>query len=136
MKTDDRRGLDYKQRQTKKFPKQLTMEAKRFLIIEMVSKGKTYTEIVNYCIDNWGLGLKSCQHIVEECLDYMRSDEAKESLIAMNMQRLDDLYKESRGARDRKSAIKAIDVQNKMAGAYTEKVQIDGDSTIDLHFDM
>lgn len=133
MKTKDKRGVKGKGRN---FPKQIPMEAKRFMIISMVAEGKTYTEIVAECQKQWGLSDKTLQNVINETLAYMRSDEAKESLIAMNMQRLDDIYAESRSEGDRKSAVKAIDTQNKMIGAYTEKVQIEGDSTIDLHFDM
>ena len=133
MKTRDKRGIKGKGRN---FPKQLPMEAKRFMIISMVASGMTYTEIVNKCQADWGLSDKTLQNVINETLAYMRSDEAKESLISMNMQRLDDIYAESRKEGDRKSAVKAIDTQNKMIGAYTEKVQIDGDSTIDLHFEM
>ena len=129
----DKRGVKGKGR---KFPKQIPMEAKRFMIISMVAEGKTYTEILHECQEQWGLSDKTLQNVINETLAYMRSDVAKESLIAMNMQRLDDLYAESRNEGDRKSAIKAIDVQNKMAGAYTENIKIDGDSEINLNFEF
>lgn len=133
MRTKDNRGVKGKGRN---FPKQIPMEAKRFMIISMVAKGMTYTEILKECQEAWGLSDKTLQNVINETLQYMRSDEAKESLISMNMQRLDDIYAESRKKGDRKSAVKAVDVQNKMIGAYTENVKIEGDSIIDLHFDM
>lgn len=133
MKTKDNRGIKGKGRN---FPKQIPMEAKRFLIISMVAEGKTYNEILDTCVTAWGLGNKTVQNMINETLQYMRSDEAKESLIAMNMQRLDDIYAESRSEGDRKSAIKAIDTQNKLIGGYTEKVKLEGDSEINLIFDM
>ena len=136
MKTNDKRGMNSKERKSRAFPKQIPMEAKRFLIITMISQGKTYTDIMKECQAQWGLGEKTIQNIINETLEYMRSDKAKESLISMNMQRLDSLYADSRSAGDRKSAIKAIDVQNKMVGAYTENIKIDGDSEINLNFEF
>lgn len=133
MKTKDNRGIKGKGRN---FPKQIPMEAKRYMIISMVAQGKTYTEILTECQSMWGLGNKTIQNIINETLAYMRSDEAKESLIAMNMQRLDDIYAESRNEGDRKNAIKAIDVQNKLVGGYTENVKIEGDSEINLNFEF
>lgn len=133
MRTNDKRGIKGKGRN---FPKQIPMEAKRFMIISMVAQGKTYTEILEECKSQWGLSDKTIQNIINETLQYMRSDEAKESLIAMNMQRLDDIYAESRSEGDRKNAVKAIDTQNKMIGAYTQNVKIDGDSEINLVFDI
>lgn len=133
MKTKDKRGIKGKGRN---FPKQIPMEAKRYMIISMVAEGKTYTEILKACQDMWGLSDKTLQNVINETLAYMRSDETKESLIAMNMQRLDSIISDSMDDKDRKNAIKAIDVQNKLAGGYTENVKIEGDSTIDLHFEM
>ena len=66
----------------------------------------------------------------------MRSDTAKENLISMNMQRLDTIITDSMKESDRKNAIKAIDTQNKLAGGYTEKVQIEGDTEINLNFEI
>lgn len=133
MKTKDKRGIKGKGRN---FPKQIPMEAKRYMIISMVAQGKTYTEILTECQAQWGLSDKTLQNVINETLQYMRSDEAKESLIAMNMQRLDNIIADSMDDKDRKNAIKAIDVQNKLAGGYTEKVKIDGDSEINLVFDI
>lgn len=118
------------------FPRQITLDAKRYLIINDIAQGMTYHDIVNKYVEEWGLGLKSVQNIVNDCVNYMRSDEAKETLISMNMQRLEGIISDSVKEGDRKHAIKAIDVENKMAGAYTEKVQIDGESEINLVFDF
>lgn len=133
MNTEDKRGIKITNRP---FPQQITAEAKRHLIISDIAKGMTYTDIVKKYQEEWGLGLKSVQHIVNEAVDFMRSDETKESLISANIVRLEGIISESIGDGDRRSAIKAIDTQNKMAGAYTEKVQIEGDTEISLNFEV
>lgn len=133
MNAEDKRGVKITNRP---FPQQITSEAKRHLIISDIAKGMTYHDIVNKYVDEWGLGLKSVQNIVNDAVDYMRSDEAKETLISMNTTRLENIISDSMKEGDRKNAIKAIDTQNKMAGAYTEKVKIEGDSEINLNFDF
>lgn len=136
MKTTDYRGMTTSDRKNRKFPEQITSEAKQYMIISDIAKGMTYTEIVNKYVNEWGLGLKTVQNYVVEAVAYMRSDAAKESLIAMNLERLDNLYSESVKEKDRKNALKAIDTINKMSGAYTERVKIEGDSDITLNFQM
>ena len=133
---NDRRGINGKERKSRPFPDQITAEAKRYIIIKQVAEGKTYSEIVDNCVAAWGLGFKTVQNIVNEAIKYMTSDVAKESLIAINTQRLDSIISESMSDKDRKNAIKAIDVQNKMSGAYTEKIKLEGDDDINLVFNF
>lgn len=133
MRTEDKRGTYITNRP---FPKQITSDAKRYLIIKDIAQGMTYHDIVDKYVDEWGLGLKSVQNIVNDTINYMRSDEAKETLISMNTARLETIITDSMKYGDHKHAIKAIDVENKMAGAYTEKVKIEGDSEINLTFDF
>ena len=133
MRTEDKRGIKITNRP---FPTQITQDAKRYLIINDIAQGMTYMDIVNKYEQEWGLGLKSVQNIVNDTINFMRSDEAKESLIAANMMRLENIITDSMDDGDRKNAIKAIDTQNKLAGGYTEKVKIEGDSEINLNFEL
>ena len=118
------------------FPQQITMDAKRHLIITDIAKGMTYMDIVNKYVNEWGLGVKSVQNIVNDTIKFMQDDETKESLISANMMRLEGIITDSMKYKDRKNAIKAIDTQNKLAGGYTEKVKIEGDTEISLNFDF
>lgn len=136
MKTRDYRGMDGKMRKNYPFPDQITSDAKQYLIIKCIAEGMTYTDITFKFMEEWGLGLHTVQNYINEAIEYMRSEKAKESLISMNMQRLDSIISDSMEDKDRKNAIKAIDVQNKLAGGYEEKVKIEGDSEINLHFDF
>jgi len=120
----------------KPFPQQISGDAKRYLIIQDIAKGMTYHDMVDKYVEEWGLGLKSVQNIINDTIAYMRSDEAKETLISMNTARLENIITDSMQDGDRKNAVKAIDIQNKMSGAYTEKVKIEGDTEINLNFDL
>lgn len=116
--------------------KQLTLDARRHLIIEDIASGKKYTDILRKYTQEWGLSVKSLELYIHDAIEFMRSDTAKENIIAMNMERLDKIITDSITKSDRKNAIKAIDTQNKLAGGYTEKVKIEGDSEINLKFDI
>lgn len=116
--------------------KQLTLDARRHLIIEDIASGKKYTDILRKYTNEWGLSVKSLELYIHDAIEFMRSDTSKENIIAMNMERLDKIVTDSIKKSDRKNAIKAIDVQNKLAGGYTEKVKIEGDSEINLKFDI
>lgn len=116
--------------------KPLSLEARRFLIINDIAKGERYTNILKKYMEEWNLGSTSVENYISDAMEFMRSETTKNNLISMNMERLDDIITDSMKDGDRRSAIKAIDTQNKLAGGYTEKVQIEGDSEITLNFDL
>lgn len=114
----------------------LSTEAKRHLIICEIAKGTRYTDVVKKFMEEWNLSRKTVEMAVDDAVKFMRSESTKETIIAMNMQRLDSIISDSMQEGDKKNAIKAIDTQNKLAGGYTEKVKIEGDSEINLVFDI
>lgn len=116
--------------------KQIKADARRYLVMADIAKGMGYTEIIKKYEVEWELSPKTIELILNETIAFMRSDTAKENLISMNMQRLDTIITDSMKDSDRKNAIKAIDTQNKLAGGYTEKVQIEGDTEINLNFEI
>ena len=116
--------------------KEIKGDARRYLVMSDIAKGMGYTEIIKKYEKEWELSPKTIELILNETIAFMRSDTAKENLISMNMQRLDTIITDSMKDSDRKNAIKAIDTQNKLAGGYTEKVQIEGDTEINLNFEI
>lgn len=112
---------------------ELKADARRFLILSDIANGMGYTDICRKYSQEWGCSMKTVELILQETIDFMRSETTKENLISMNMQRLDTIITDTIKT-DKKNAIKAIDVQNKMAGAYTEKVKIEGDTEINLNW--
>lgn len=101
-----------------------------------MASGMSYISMVNKFTDEWGLGRKTVELAIQDTLKFLRSEETKETLIAMNNGRLDSIIEDSMKTGDRSSAIKAIDTQNKMNGAYQERVKIEGDSTITIDFGL
>lgn len=112
---------------------ELKADARRFLIMNDIAQGMGYMDIIRKYHAEWGCSQKTVELILNETIQFMRSDTAKENLISMNMHRLDTIISDTIKD-EKKTAIKAIDVQNKMAGAYVEKVKIEGDTEINLNW--
>lgn len=116
--------------------KPISLEARRFLIINDIAKGERYTDILNKYMKEWNLRTKSLEKYIADAMEFMRSETTKNNLISMNMERLDGIIADSLKQGDRRNAIKAIDTQNKLAGGYEEKVKIESDTEITLNFDL
>lgn len=114
----------------------MRIEARRHLVIEAAASGETFNHMVKRFSKEWGMRENSTRLAVADALRYMRAPETKEAITAMNMARLDTIINNSMEDKDRKNAVRAIDVQNKLAGGYEEKVKIEGDSEIKLVFDV
>lgn len=110
-------------------------EAKKHLIMECIAIGMSRDAICNKFAEEWGLSPKTVGNYVSETVAYMRDEKVKQDLIGMNYARLDAIIGDSMEEGDRKSAIKGIDTQNKMLGAYTEKIELDGTTDITLNFE-
>ena len=131
---EDKRGINY--RKNKDFPKQIPMEAKRHLIIEDIAKGLNYMELVKKYTEEWGLSTSHVMNTINDTLAFMRDEATKQSLVSINMQRLDTIITEAMSSKDRKNAIRGIDVQNKLAGGYEEKVKVDANTDVTFTFDI
>jgi hypothetical protein len=114
----------------------MKLDARRTLILTEVAKGTRYTDMVEKFSNEWNLAKSTTVELISETLKYMRSQATKDNLIAMNMERLDSIISESIKEKDRKSAIKAIDTQNKLAGGYEEKIKLETDTEVNLIFDV
>lgn len=114
----------------------LKKEVKHHLILEEISKGTSFKDIISKFSDLWGVSRATVRGTLNEAIDYIRSDQTKENLISMNIQRLDALIQDSMNDGDRKNAIKSIDTQNKMLGAYEEKVKLESDGEINFQFQI
>lgn len=114
----------------------MRLDARRYIIIDAAAKGMTYSDMIKRFMEEWHMKRSTVEMAIQDALKYMRSPEAKETIAAMNMARLDTIISDSMSDKDRKNAVRAIDVQNKLAGGYEEKVKIEDDSTINLVFEL
>lgn len=116
--------------------KRPTLEAKRFKIAFDIANGEKYTDIVNRYVKEWDLSVVTVQRYIADAVHWMSSEDAKNTIQSMNISRLEGIIKDSIADKDRKNAIRAIDAENKMIGAYTEKVELQGDNEINLVFNF
>ena len=114
----------------------MRLDARRYIIIDAAAKGMTYSDMIKRFMEEWHMKRSTVEMAIQDALKYMRSPETKETIAAMNMARLDTIISDSMSDKDRKNAVRAIDVQNKLAGGYEEKVKIEDDSTINLVFEV
>lgn len=112
----------------------MKLDARRVLILRAMAQGETYNQMINHFSEEWDLSIATTKGFINDTLRYMRSEETKETLVAMNMERLDNIISDSIKDKDRKNAIKAIDTQNKLAGGYEDKVKIESDEEVKLIF--
>lgn len=125
-----------KKNKIKQMNKELTLDARRFLILTDISNGERYNDMVRKYMEQWGVSHTTVELYINDAIAYMRSEKTKENFVSMNMERLDDIIAGALKDGDRRSAIKAIDTQNKLAGGYEEKVKIESDNEINLVFDI
>lgn len=113
----------------------LRQEARRHLVLEAAAQGMTYSAMVNKFTDEWGVSRTTTELAVKDALGWMRAQETKDNLVAMNLMRLDTIISDSMSDKDRKNAVRAIDVQNKLAGGYTENIHLDTENEVNLIFE-
>lgn len=114
----------------------MKLAARRNLILQAMASGMSYVSMIGKFSEEWGLSRKTVELAIQDTLKFLRSEETKETLISLNQGRLDSIIEDSMKTGDRSSAIKAIDVANKMNGAYTEKIKLENDSTITIDFGL
>ena len=130
------KSLDVIKVDDKPMPARVTYDAKLHLIMEEIAKGTTYMGMVKKFCNDWNLGFKTVNNEIQDAIKIMRNQELKDTLVSVNMQRLDSIIEESMESKDRKNAIRGIDIQNKLCGGYEEKVKVEGDGDINFVFNI
>lgn len=128
--------MEKKERGKRPVPKKLKAEVKTRLIMEDIAKGCGYADLIEKFSKEWNCSPKTIECYIRDAMEYLQSDQAVQNLKSINIQRLDNLYKESTSEGDRKNALKAIDLQNKTLGVYEEKVEVKTDEPIEFIFNF
>lgn len=124
----------HKRREGNKAP--LKIEARRNLILQAIAGGDSYMSMVRKFTEEWGLGRKTIELAISDAIKWIRDEETKQTLVDLNMARLDSIVEDSMKSGDRSSALKGIDLLNKAAGGYTEKIKLESESSIVLDFGL
>lgn len=121
----------------RKAPKEkVKWEVKKALILNELAVGTAYKNICKKYSELWGVTEATMKTYIREAVADMYSEDETAALIAINKARLDAITEDSLKDDDRKNAIKAIDIQNKMLGAYESKIKVTptDDININLNF--
>ena len=111
--------------------KHISVDTRRHLILEAVAQGKTFNDILEMYGKEWNVGYRTMQQYVALAMKDIYNDETVETLRQLNLQRLDNIISAQIENEDYKNAIKSIDIQNKTANLYKEKVELE---TNDIEF--
>lgn len=124
--------------------KNATEQLKRYISNDLLDGATQSVLVQKITEDAYGVGLKYSVHtakdIISECRRILRDDwkEERETLREMQLNRLLDLYTESREAKDRLTALNTLKEINKVTGQYEPirvDATIDGTISIDFGFD-
>ena len=123
------RGYDIpKQPRTK-----VSADTRRRLILEEIARGAKLSDIVDKYSEEWGVKFQTIKYYIVSAMKEMYDEETTESLRQINLERLDNIISAQIESGDYKNAIKSIDIQNKTANIYKEKVELD---TKDIEFKL
>lgn len=109
---------------------------RRRTIMEMLGKGMSKMSIAKDLETRWDISNSTAYNYIKDTFQYIAKNykEDYDKLKDILMHKLESLAEDATNARDRKSALKAYDQISKLAGLYTEKVEVQQDTNI--HFDF
>lgn len=113
-------------------------KARLNIIIEKIREGYSRKRLVEWVQENYGFSYKySWDHVNEayKMLADTNNEELVESTRAVQLERCEAILKEALEHGDRKSALKALDIINRMNSLYIEKKEVDVKSS-DLVFKL
>lgn len=114
----------------------MEQEAKVKLILEQFAQGKPMKYVVDYVREVLGCSISTAQTEVEFALQYLKDDKTIDSMVSANKERLESIISKAMENGQDRVAIKAIDTQNKMLGAYEEKVKVESDVDVTFEFNI
>lgn len=109
---------------------------RRRTIMEMLGKGMSKMSISKDLGKRWDISESTAYNYIKDTFKYIAENykEDYDKLKDILMHKLECLAEEATDARDRKSALRAYEQISKLAGLYTEKVEVQQDTNI--HFDF
>lgn len=109
---------------------------RRRTIMEMLGKGMSKMSIAKDLETRWDISNTTAYNYIRDTFKYIADNykEDYDKLKDILMHKLEALAEDATNARDRKSALRAYDQISKLAGLYTEKVEVQDNTTIEFRF--
>lgn len=113
-------------------------EARIELIIEELSQGWNSNKICKEHQASWCMSRNQCMDLIRQAIAVMAEEDSEyiDNLKIINVKRLEELYVDCMGVSDVKNALRAIDLINKTASVYTQKIGLSGDTQLQFTFDF
>lgn len=113
-------------------------EARIELIIEELSHGWNSNRICKTHMAEWCMSRNQCMDLIRQAIAVMAEEDSDyiDNLKIINVKRLEELYVDCIDVSDVKNALRAIDLINKTASVYTQKIDLSGDTQLQFTFDF
>lgn len=100
---------------------------RRQVIYDYIRQGLSRQRIQSEIMNRWGCVLRSAQRYVKDALESLEEDnkEFVQKTRDVQRERIESLIAKAMERNDYMSAVKALDLINKMDGLYNEKVAVD-----------
>ena len=121
---------EYKETHRKRKTNAMAFAYRRILM------GFDINDIVKAVMDEYGYSEDGAYKIYYSAYNIYEKQVVKESpvIITENMKKLEAIQQEAFESGDLSSTLKAIDIANKMVGAYTEKIDVNAKEDIKIEF--
>lgn len=106
--------------------KQKELKIREAEIIKRIRKGWSHSKITEWLSDNYGLSKSHSYNLVTKAFNTLaeKADEVIENAKNIQIERLEDMLVNSLESEDKKTALKALDMLNKIYGLYVQKQDI------------
>lgn len=109
---------------------------RRRTIMEMIGRGMTRMSIAKELEVRWDISNTTAYNYIRDTFKYIAENYKADydKLKDILMHKLESLAEEATEARDRKSALRAYEQISRLAGLYTEKMEVQQDTNISFNF--
>lgn len=111
---------------------------RRQVILELLGQGLSHIRIKYELMSRWGICKSCAEDYIKDAIEFLKEGnrDIAEDVRDILMEKIQAIAEESIIQNDRKSALQAYDMLNKMLGHYTTKIEADVDSNNNIHFDF
>lgn len=109
---------------------------RRRTIMEMIGKGMTRMSISKELEKRWDISNTTAYNYIRDTFKYIAENykEDYDKLKDILMHKLESLAEEATEARDRKSALRAYEQISRLAGLYSDKLEVQAQTEIKFDF--
>lgn len=111
---------------------------RRQIIIEYISQGLNHNRITLELMDRWDICRRTAITYLKDAINYMAENiaEFNQRNYEVAVTRIESIIEDALAHNNRKEALQAIDLLNKIQGLYVNKVEADvkADTTIEFKF--